>query len=61
MEKGELREYLTDAIKFWEPWRLVYNLALAVVVIIYFAIAYPVQIDLDCRFLPRRVPARCTG
>jgi hypothetical protein len=41
MEKGELREYLTDAIKFWEPWRLVYNLALAVVVIIYFAIAYP--------------------
>jgi hypothetical protein len=41
MEKGELREYLTDAIKFWEPWRLLYNLTLAAVVIIYFAIAYP--------------------
>jgi hypothetical protein len=41
MERSELREYLTDAIKFWEPWRLLYNLALAAVVIIYFAIAYP--------------------
>ncbi len=41
MERSDLREYATDAIKFWEPWRIVYNLALAAVVIIYFARAYP--------------------
>ncbi len=41
MEKGELRDYLTDAIKFWEPGRILYNLSLAAVVIIYFAIGYP--------------------
>ena len=41
MEKSELRDFATDAIKFWEPWRLVYNLALAAIVIIYFAIEYP--------------------
>ena len=41
MEKTELRDYLTDAIKFWEPCRLIYNLALAAIVIVYFAIAYP--------------------
>jgi hypothetical protein len=22
MEKSDIREYATDAIKFWEPWRL---------------------------------------
>lgn len=41
MERGDLREYLTDAIRFWEPWRVVYNLALAAIVMIYFALAYP--------------------
>ena len=41
METSNLREYLTDAIKFWEPWRLLYNLVLAAIVIIYFAIGYP--------------------
>lgn len=39
--RSDLRDYATDAIKFWEPWRLLYNLALAAVVVIYFAIAYP--------------------
>ena len=43
MERVELREYVTDAIKFWEPWRLLYNLTLAAIVIIYFALAYPVS------------------
>jgi len=43
MEKSDLREYATDAIKFWERWRLLYNLALAAVVIIYFAIGYPLS------------------
>ena len=41
MDKIELREYVTDAIRFWEPWRALYNLALAAIVIIYFAIGYP--------------------
>jgi ABC-type nickel/cobalt efflux system permease component RcnA len=41
VERTDLREYATDAIKFWEPWRIVYNLALAAVVILYFALAYP--------------------
>ena len=41
MERAELREYVTDAIKFWEPWRLLYNLTLAAIVIIYFAVGYP--------------------
>src|SRR5437899_4834645 len=36
-----LRDYFTDAIKFWEPRRVIYNLALAAIVIIYFAVGYP--------------------
>lgn len=43
MDKSELREFATDAIKFWEPWRLLYNLTLAAIVIIYFAIGYPLS------------------
>ena len=41
MEKSELRAYLTDAIRFWEPGRILYNLTLAAIVGTYFAIAYP--------------------
>jgi hypothetical protein len=41
METSDLRGYVTDAIKFWEPWRIVYNLTLATVVVIYFAVDYP--------------------
>ena len=41
MERTDLREYVTDAIKFWEPCRIVYNLVLAVIVIVYFSIGYP--------------------
>lgn len=36
---ANVREYVTDAIKFWERWRLIYNLALAAVAIIHFAAA----------------------
>jgi hypothetical protein len=43
METTNLRDYATDAIKFWEPFRLLYNLALAAVVITYFAIGYPLS------------------
>jgi hypothetical protein len=43
METTNLRDYATDAIKFWEPFRLLYNLALVAVVITYFAIGYPLS------------------
>src|ERR1700720_3236324 len=43
MEKSDIREFATDAIKFWEPWRLFYNLTLAAVVIVYFAIGFPLS------------------
>jgi hypothetical protein len=36
LERSELRDYATDAIQFWEPRRIIYNLALATIVIIYF-------------------------
>jgi hypothetical protein len=41
MNSYSLRDYVTDAIKFWERWRVVYNLALGAVVIIHFAAGYP--------------------
>jgi hypothetical protein len=41
MNASTWRDYVTDAIKFWERWRLVYNLALAAIVIIHFAAGYP--------------------
>jgi len=41
MDGSELRTYFTDAISFWEPRRLVYNLALAGIVIAYFVAGYP--------------------
>src|SRR6266566_5082455 len=41
MSASSLKDYVTDAIKFWERWRLVYNLALAAIVIIHFAAGYP--------------------
>jgi len=36
-----MRESFTDAIRFWEPRRLIYNLALGLVVIVYFVVGYP--------------------
>jgi len=41
MDNADLRDYVTDAIRFWEPWRVAYNLVLAAVVAIYFVISYP--------------------
>jgi hypothetical protein len=36
-----LRGLLADAIRFWEPRRLVYNLILAVVVVIWIVASWP--------------------
>ena len=41
MQSAHLPTYATDAIKFWEPGRILYNLALAAVVIIHFIARYP--------------------
>lgn len=41
MDAQTIRESTTDAIRFWEPLRLAYNLVLAVVVLAYFWIGYP--------------------
>lgn len=41
MNTSSLRDYATDAIKFWEPRRVIYNLVLAAIVIIYFWVGYP--------------------
>jgi len=41
MEPKSLRECATEAIRYWEPRRLLYNLALAAVVLVYFGRGYP--------------------
>lgn len=41
MDTSKIRDSVTDAMKFWEPLRLVYNGVLAVIVIGYFAAGYP--------------------
>lgn len=41
MDAQSLRDSVTDAMKFWEPRRVVYNAALATIVIGYFAAGYP--------------------
>jgi len=41
MNGSDFRDYFTDAIRFWEPRRILYNLALAGIVVAYFAAGYP--------------------
>lgn len=41
MDAQTLRGSVTDAIRYWEPRRIAYNLVLAIVVLIYFWIGYP--------------------
>ena len=41
MDGSTLRDYFTDAIRFWEPRRVIYNAVLAAIVIAYFAVNYP--------------------
>jgi len=38
---GPFRALLTNAIQFWEPRRLIYNLLLAVVVVIWIVASWP--------------------
>jgi hypothetical protein len=41
MDAATLRDYVTDAIKFWERGRILYNLALAGVVVLHFVAGFP--------------------
>ena len=41
METATIREWASDAIRYWEPRRIVYNLILAAVFLAYFALALP--------------------
>ena len=41
MDAKTFRESLTGAIRYWEPRRLVYNVVLAAIVLIYFGRNYP--------------------
>jgi hypothetical protein len=43
MDKSNLREFATDALRFWEAWRVLYNLILVAIVLTYFAIGYPLS------------------
>jgi hypothetical protein len=43
MEASSLRDYFTDAIKFWERSRIIYNVVLAAIVMIYFIAGYSVS------------------
>jgi len=43
MNAADARDYATDAIKFWEPLRVAYNLVLTAVVVIYFVVSYPLS------------------
>jgi hypothetical protein len=36
METGQWRDYLSNAIRYWEPRRILYNLLLAAIVVIHF-------------------------
>ncbi|MCI0351787.1 MAG: hypothetical protein L0Z53_20395 [Acidobacteriales bacterium] len=41
MDTQTLREHATDAIRYWEPKRILYNLSLAAIVILYFSLNLP--------------------
>ena len=43
MEGSSIREYATEAIRYWEPRRAIYNIFLADVVIFYFVVGLPLS------------------
>jgi len=38
---GSFRELLTDAIRFWEPRRLIYNFVLSAIVVAWIVLTWP--------------------
>lgn len=55
MDGRALRESVTNAIRYWEPRRIVYNVVLAAITVAYFAVFYPksrVAVTIDnCLFI----------
>src|SRR5262249_50861037 len=41
MDTSTIRENITNAIKFWEPARIIYNLVLTGIVVVHFISNYP--------------------
>jgi len=41
METPSVHEYVTEAIRYWEPRRVIYHLILVAVVVAYFVAGYP--------------------
>jgi hypothetical protein len=41
VEPSTIKDRLTDALRYWEPRRVIYNLVLAAIVLFYFAKSYP--------------------
>jgi hypothetical protein len=41
VETATIREWATDAIRYWEPRRILYNLVLAAIVLTYFVSGLP--------------------
>lgn len=41
MDSASFKSFATDAIRYWEPRRLIYNAVLAAIVVIYFVKGYP--------------------
>jgi hypothetical protein len=41
METAQWRDYLSNAIRYWEPRRIVYNVLLAAIVIVHFVLNLP--------------------
>ena len=41
MDGQSLREFATDAMRYWEPRRILYNLVLLLIVAIYFVVLWP--------------------
>jgi hypothetical protein len=54
MDGRSFRDSATDAIRFWEPRRFLYNGVLFAVVLVYFVLAYPASrsaVSVDGAFL----------
>ena len=41
MDTATIRDWATDAIRYWEPRRILYNLILAAIMLGYFAMGLP--------------------
>src|SRR5215470_8980940 len=55
MDEMTIGDMLTDAIRYWEPWRIAYNAILVVVVVTVFVLDWPesrsvISVDLLLRF-----------